>query len=84
MPIRLVLTLKQSVRRCLYRRWEGQVVGREVRTATVNLERMYRGNTPYPVGKVRRTIKGYSSPAAAIHALKALAARRKARGYATR
>ncbi len=81
MPIRLVLPLKQSVRRCLYRRWEGQVVGREVRTATVNLERMYRGNTPYPVGKVRRTNKVYASHPEAIRAFQAAISRRLQNGY---
>jgi len=39
-PGRLIITLKQSARRCLYRHWEGKVVGREVRTKTVELERM--------------------------------------------
>ena len=80
-PGRLIVTLKQSVRRCLYRRWEGQVVGREVRTKTVELERMYRGNTPYPIGKVRKTGKFYASRAEASCALKVMAARRRARGY---
>jgi hypothetical protein len=81
MPVRLILTLKQSVRRCLYRCWEGQVVGRELRTKTVDLERMYRGNTPYPIGKVRKTGKSYASRAEASCALKVKAARRRARGY---
>ena len=81
MPVRLVVTLKQSVRRCLYRRWEGQVVGRELRTKTVALERMYRGNTPYPIGRTRRTAKVYASHAEGARALKVMAARRRARGY---
>lgn len=81
MPVRLILTLKQSVRRCLYRRWEGQVVGREVRTRAVDLERMYRGNTPYPVGKARRTAKVCASRAEAARALKRMVARRQALGY---
>jgi hypothetical protein len=81
MLVRLVLTLKQSVRRCLYRRWECQVVGREVRTKTVDLERMYRGNTPYPIGKSRRTAKAYATHREAARALKLRVARRKAIGY---
>ena len=81
MPVRLVITLKQSVRGCLYRRWEGNVVGRELRTKTVDLERMYRGNTPYPIGKSRRGAKRYKSQAEAARALKHMAARRKALGY---
>lgn len=81
MPVRLILTLKQSIRRCLYRRWEGQLVGREVRTRTIDLERIYRGNTPYPIGRTRRTAKGYASHAEGARALKVMAARWRARGY---
>lgn len=81
MPVRLVLTLKQSVRRCLYRRWEGQVVGRELRTKTVDLERMYRGNTPYPIGKVRQVSRAYPTRSEAAQALKMMSTRRKALGY---
>ena len=83
MPVRLVITLKQSVRRCLYRRWEGQVVGRVLRTKTVHLERMYRGNTPYPIGKIRQASRTYLTRSAALQALKMMAARRKALGYRT-
>ena len=83
MPVRLVITLKQSVRRCLYRRWEGQVVGRVLRTKTVHLERMYRGNTPYPIGKIRQAGRAYLTRSAALQALKMMAARRKALGYRT-
>lgn len=83
MPVRLVITLKQSVRRCLYRRWEGKVVGREVRTKTVDLERMYRGNTPYPISKARQAISTYPNRAEATQALKMMSARRKALGYRT-
>ena len=83
MPVRLVITLQHSVRRCLYRRWEGHVVGREVRTKTVDLERMYRGNTPYPIGMVRKTANSYDSRAEAILALQAAISRRRAKGYRT-
>ena len=83
MPVRLVITLKQSVRRCLYRRWEGQVVGRVLQTKTVDLERMYRGNTPYPVGKGRKATKSYNSGPEAILALKAAISRRRVKGYRT-
>ena len=80
---RLQLTLKQSLRRCVYRRWEGQVVGRELRTKTVDLERMYRGNTPYPIGKARQLARTYPTKAKAAQALKKIVARRKALGYRT-
>lgn len=81
MPVRLVITLKQSVRRCLYRRWEGQVVGRVLRTTTVDLERMYRGNTPYPIGKVRRTTKVYPAQKDAFKSLRQMTSRRRRLGY---
>ena len=81
MPVRLAVTLKQSVRRCLYRRWEGQVVGRELRTKTVDLERMYRGNTPYPIGKIRQVTRTYPTQAMATRALGLMTSRRKALGY---
>ena len=81
MPVRLVITLKQSVRRCLYRRWEGQVVGRVLRTKTVDLERMYRGNTPYPIGRTRRTAKGYPARKDAFKALRQMTSRRRRLGY---
>ena len=81
MPVRLVITLKQSVRRCLYRRWEGQVVGRVLRTKTVDLERMYRGNTPSPIGKVRQVSRAYPTVPEAKRALELMLVRRKALGY---
>ena len=49
-------TLKEGLRRCVYRRWEAEVKGSVLITKTIELERMYRGNTPYPVrpGTIRR------------------------------
>jgi hypothetical protein len=81
MPVRLVITLKQSIRRCVYRRWEGWIVGLKLRTKTVELERLYRGNTPYPIGKARKTVKAYAGRAEAARALKLMTARRRALGY---
>lgn len=37
----------------------GRFVGRMLRTKTLDLERMYRGNPPYPIGKARITAKAY-------------------------
>ena len=81
MPVRLVITLKQSVRRCLYRRWKGQVIGRVLQTNTVDLERMYRGNPPYPIGMVRQASRAYPTRDLAAKALRSMIARRKALGY---
>jgi hypothetical protein len=43
-------TLKEGLRRCVYRRWQAEVKGNVLITKTTDLERMYRGNTPYPLG----------------------------------
>lgn len=78
---RLQQTLKQSLRRCVYRRWEATVKGAVLITKTTDLERMYRGNTPYPIGKVRQTTKSYPSREEAFRALEAATARRRHSGY---
>lgn len=54
--IRLQKTLKEGLRRSVYRRWEAEVKGKELITKTMELERLYRGNTPYPTkaAQVRR------------------------------
>ena len=65
--VRLQKTLKEALRRCVYRRWEAEVKDNLLITTTTDLERMYRGNTPYPVrpGTVRCLINGTRSAASA-------------------
>lgn len=79
--IRLQKTLKQSLRRCVYRRWEAEVKGTVLITKTTDLERMYRGNTPYPTGKPKVTRRAYDSPRLASEACQRLAQRRTRLGY---
>jgi len=79
--VRLQKTLKEGLRRCVYRRWEATVKGTVLITQTTDLERMYRGNTPYPIGKVRQTTKSYPSREEAFRALEAISARRRHLGY---
>lgn len=70
MSVCLVLTVKQSLRRCVYRRWEAEVKGMVLITKTTDLERMYRGNTPYPIGRPKVTRRTYPDRAlvnAAFH-----------------
>jgi len=74
-------TLKEGLRRCVYRRWEAAVKGTVLITKTTDLERMYRGNTPYPVGKVRRTYLTYAGCTLAKKALQAMVARRHKQDY---
>ena len=74
-------TLKEGLRRCVYRRWEAAVKGKVLITKTTDLERMYRGNTPYPFGKVRQTAKAFPTRAEAARALKQMMIRRRALGY---
>jgi len=68
----------------VYRRWEAVVKGKVLITKTAELERMYRGNTPYPVkaGLVRR--RTFADNAAAKFALAAAIKRRKCAGYSVR
>lgn len=79
--VRLQKTLKQSLRRCVYRRWEAEVQGNVLITKTTELERMYRGNTPYPIGKAKVTRRPYDSPRQASEACQRLAQRRTRLGY---
>ena len=46
-------TLKEGLRRCVYRRWQAEVKGTVLITKTTDLERLYRGNTPYPIGRAK-------------------------------
>lgn len=82
--IRLQKTLKQSLRRCVYRRWEAEVKGTVLITKTTDLERMYRGNTPYPMARPRLTRRMYASPSLARATLQSAIRRRRAAGYAAR
>ena len=79
--VRVQKTLKEGLRRCVYRRWEAVVKGSVLITKTIELERMYRGNTPYPVGKPKVTRRAYGSSALAKSALQRVIIRRKAEGY---
>ena len=79
--IRLQKTLKEGLRRCVYRRWEAEVKGKVLITKTTELERLYRGNTPYPVGKVRQTTKAYPSRKETLRALEVIYVRRRRFGY---
>ena len=79
--IRLQKTLKEGLRRCVYRRWEAEVKGKVLITMTTELERMYLGNTPYPIGRVRRTYLTYAGCTLAKKALQEMVARRHKQGY---
>jgi hypothetical protein len=79
--IRLQKTLKEGLRRCVYRRWEATVKSAVLITKTTELERMYRGNTPYPIGKPKIIRRAYGSPSLAKLALQRAQERRKSAGY---
>ena len=79
--VRLQKTLKEGLRRCVYRRWEATVKGNVLITMTTELERMYRGNTPYPVGKPNVTRRVYSSNRLAKEAGQRMATSRARLGY---
>jgi hypothetical protein len=79
--IRLQKTLKEGLRRCVYRRWEAEVQGLSVCARTIDLERMYRGNTPYPTGPAQQYRRNYGTREQALAALARASARRKLAGY---
>ena len=79
--VRLQKTLKEGLRRCVYRRWEATLRGSVVIAKTTDLERMYRGNTPYPIGKPKIARRTYRSPSLAKLALQRAHERRQAEGY---
>jgi hypothetical protein len=79
--VRLQKTLKEGLRRCVYRRWEADVKGTALITKTTDLERMYRGNTPYPIGKARTIVKTFTSSILAKRALCDMVTRRRGHGY---
>jgi hypothetical protein len=79
--VRLQKTLKEGLRRCVFRRWEATVKGTMLITKTTDLERLYRGNTPYPIGKPKVTRRVYRSPSLAKLALQRAHERRKSAGY---
>ena len=54
-------TLKEGLRRCVYRRWEAEIKGKVLIAKTTELERMYRGNTPYPIGRPKIIRRSYAS-----------------------
>ena len=59
--VRLQKTLKEGMRRCVYRRWEAEVKGSMLLTWTWELERLYRGNTPYPFRPIKKVCRTYPS-----------------------
>jgi hypothetical protein len=79
--VRLQKTLKEGLRRCVYRRWEAEVKGKVLITKTTELERLYRGNTPYPLGAVTVRRRAFLDNATAKVNLAAAIKRRKRAGY---
>jgi hypothetical protein len=82
--VRLQKTLKTGLRRCVYRRWEATVKGAALYTKTTELERLYRGNTAYPIGSPKIARRKYASPSLAQAAWQSAVRRRRATGYAAR
>ena len=82
--VRLQKTLKEGLRRCVYRRWDAKVKGTVLITKTTELERLYRGNTAYPIGCPKIARRKYTSPSLAQAAWQLAVRRRRATGYAAR
>lgn len=75
-------TLRASLRRCRYRHWLATLKGHSVETVTKETERLYRGNTPYVVGKTRVQTWTYVNVEIAQRRMIKMADRRKKSGYA--
>lgn len=74
-------TLKEGLRRCVYRRWEAEVKGKVLITKTTALERMYRGNIPYPTGVSSYTRTAFPTNADAVNAMSKRLKAKRAQGY---
>ncbi len=74
-------TLKKGQRRCIYCRWVGEVSGNVLRAWTIQLERMYLGNTPYPIAKSPIAKTRFPTHADAFSALRRRITARRAHGY---
>ena len=79
--VRLQKTLKEGLRRCVYRRWEATVKDTVLITMTTQLERMYRGNTPYPTGVSSYTRTAFPTHADAVNAMSKRLKAKRAQGY---
>lgn len=79
--IRLHKILKKGLRRCVYRRWEATVSGKVISTLTIELERMYLGNTPYPIARSPIIVMSFPTEAGALAALRRRIAAKLAQGY---
>lgn len=74
-------TLSHGPRRCTYRRWEAAITQATVSTQIKQLERLYRGNTPYPVATRPIRQRTYPTSAQAKAALASRIRRLLALGY---
>lgn len=70
--VQLIKVVKSGLRRSLQIRWGIKLSGVSVMTSEALYERMYRGNTPYLIGKVKVVKRTYSSAANARSMLQML------------
>jgi len=74
-------TLKRSLRRCRYRRWIIEVKGRIMTIKVTTLERMYRGNTPYPVSRSKTSQSIHAEKKYALVAMRKKIKSKREQGY---
>ena len=74
-------TLKSSVRRYKYRRWEIIRKGKNITVRTIDLERLYRGITPHPISSSKISKIAYSNLDDTTKGYKELITRKKSAGY---
>lgn len=79
--IALIKADKVGLRRCIYRRWEAKIVGASILLRVITLERLYRGNTPYSIGKPCISEKRFATTEYAQVALRRMMGLKARQGY---
>ena len=79
--ISLQKTERKSLRRCLYSRWDAKQCGSSVVSRNTKFQRMYRGNTLYPIKPPRYRCLSYATATIAKIRLKGMITYRLSMGY---
>jgi len=79
----LLKTLKEGLRRCIYRRWDAEVNGKTLITRSTELERMFRGNTPYPIAISKPSKTNFRTRREAVEALRKMLLIKRKEGFRT-
>ena len=79
--LQLIKKLKVSLRRSLIRQWKAEISGKTLVISETLLETMYRGNTPYRIGRVKKSVRTYKDKSRVRIILQTLAKQKAKEGY---